>query len=200
MAQHTLILPNGDALSSGKMGPAIRYARVISRIWEGREKFPGAVCAAVAEIEIMDARECPLSPGEEFMLLKDGEQVGIFLVEEREKDGFACWRITAYDRVRKLDKRISLPEEECSLWELAHRVCRLCGVVLAESMPHPSALRAAIFPKGEGNHSPLWGGWPSKARSGEVTGRQVMKYIAREMGCYARMNPKGTLEFIQADR
>ncbi len=196
---HTLIRPNGDALSSGKMGPAIRYVRVISRIWEGREKLCGAVCAAVAEIEIMDARECPLSSGEEFVLLKDGEQVGIFLVEEIQKDDFACWRITAYDRVRKLDKKISLPEEECSLWQLAQRVCRLCGVVLAESMPHPSALRAATFPKGEGNAPPLWGGWPSKARSGEVTGRQVIKEIAKEIGCYGRMSPKGELKFIKAD-
>lgn len=192
---HTLILPNGNALSSGKMGPAIRYARVISQIWEGREKHPGAVCAAVAEIEIMDAKECPLSPGEEFVLLKDGEQVGIFLVEERENEGFACWRITAYDRVRKLDKEILLPEERSSLWELAEMVCKICGVSLCQNNVGGD-LRNAPFCLAYPFRS---SGTPTPTAYCRLTGRQIMKAIAREMGCYGRMSPKGELEFIKAE-
>lgn len=201
MAIHTLILPDGSAITSGKPGIAIRRVAVTSRIWEGREVKPGAVCAVMAEIEIMDASTCPLGPGEEFILLKDGAQVGVFLVEEAIPAGFACWQITAFDRVRKLDKEIPLPEEICSLGELAQSVCKMCGVSLAEEgIPHPSACSAATFPKGEGNNPPLWGGWPSKARSGEVTGRQVMKAIAKEMGCFARANQQGEIEFIRPEQ
>ena len=201
MAIHTLILPDGSAIASGKPGVAIRRVAVTSRIFEGREKQIGAVCAVLAEIEIMDAKVCPLRPGEEFVLLADGAQIGVFIVEEAEPDGFACWRITAYDRVRKLDREIPLPEKISSLWELAQSVCRECGVSLAEEgIPHPSACSAATFPKGEGNNPPLWGGWPSKARPGEVTGRQVMKLIAKEMGCFARANTAGALEFIKVEQ
>lgn len=205
MAVHTLHFSGGGCLSSGKPGPAIRCVRV-NRFLPQSQKI-GSAWAVLAEIEIMDARECPLRPGEEFTLLKDGEQVGIFLVEEIQKDDFACWRITAYDRMRKLDKMISLPKADCSLWQLAERVCRECGVSLClnnvggdlpDTPLHPELLlegNRRIEPRFPFGSS----GTPTPTEFCTHTGRQVMKEIAKEMGCFARANNQGEIVFIRCN-
>ena len=54
MEKHTIVLPDGRALSSGTEGTSIGSVKVTQNVNSGTELTPGSVCAALLELELMD--------------------------------------------------------------------------------------------------------------------------------------------------
>ena len=180
---HKLILTNGTVLSSGEAGAAIKKVTVTKSVCTDTELTVGAVCAAVAEIEIMDtAGVCPLKAGEEFALYREDTLLGTFTVETPKRLSSTRFQLTAYDPVAKLDENLDdflagLTGWPYPLGEFAGMVCQRCGATLdAETLPDTAAFVPAI--RGTG-----------------ITGRRLLSWVGEVTGCYLRAKPTGELEF-----
>lgn len=179
MGKHSILLPEGRVLSSGGRGPAIRRVTVTDRLPQGREKQSGAVCAVWVEIELMDSVRCPLNIGEEFVLYGQEGQLGVFRLEEAYSAGDGSWYLTAYDRVRLLDRDVTAWLSRLNRWPyradvLLKMLCAQCGVPLKEEK-WPEIL----LPRLEGAKG--------------ITGRQVMRQIARGLGGYVHATSEGEM-------
>lgn len=183
MEKHTIVLPDGRTFSSGVGGTSIGSVKLTQNVNSGTELTPGSVCAALLELELMDTGGvCPLQAGEEFTLLRDGEQVGIFTVEDPVRIGAARFSLTAYDRVAKLDKNLDKWLSSLTGWpypaeEFVRMVCAQCGVERdTEDLPN------GVFPI-------------KKFSATQVTGRLLVGWAAQIMGLFCRATPAGKLEF-----
>lgn len=180
---HKIILSDGTVLSSGQAGAAIKKVTVTRSVCGDRELTVGAVCAAVAEIELMDtAGVCPLKAGETFSLYREDKLLGIFTVETPKRLSSTGFSLTAYDFSAKLDKSLdgfleSLTDWPYTLQDFARMVCERCGVTLeTESMPDLICPVAAIHGSG-------------------ITGRRLMAWVGEVCGCFLQAKPAGTLAF-----
>ncbi len=180
---HKIILSDGTSISSGEAGTAIRRLTVTKSVCSAEELTLGTVCAAVAEIELMDTGGvCPLQAGEEFALYRDEKLLGIFTVETPKRLSAARFSVTAYDPVAKLDKNLDTWLQGLTDWpypmeEFAHMVCAQCGVTLSEEhIPGGVCIVPAITGSG-------------------ITGRRLLSWIGEVAGCFLRAKPTGELEF-----
>lgn len=180
---HKIILSDGREISSGAEGTAIRQVTVTKSVCAAEELTLGTVCAAVAEIEMMDTGGlCPLKAGEKFTLYRDGQLLGMFTVETPKRRSATRFLITAYDPVAKLDKNLDTWLQSLTDWpypmeDFAHMVCTECGVTLSEE------------------HIP-GGVYPVPAiRGSSITGRRLLSWVGEVAGCFLRAKPDGTLEF-----
>lgn len=183
MEKHSICLKDGSILSSGSGGSAIGAVKVTRTVNSGNELNPGSVCAAFVELEILDTGgSCPLKAGEEFTLFRGQEQVGIFTVENPERLGATRFSVTAYDHITKLDRNLDTWLAGLTGWpypleEFVRMICEKCGVVVnLTDVPN------GVFPVG-------------KISGTDLTGRQLMAYLAQIMGRFCRARPDGTLEF-----
>lgn len=188
MIRNLLVLLDGTEVFSGVPGEAaIQSVTVTAKVNPETELIPGGVCAAMMEATVIAPTGLPIQAGQEmalFSVYDDGHQTmtGIFQAEKPEKVSANIYKLTAYDRVSRLDKDISqwlygLTGWPYTLWELANMVCSHCGVTLKNTeLPN--------------------GTYPVAAFSGEgITGRQVMGWIAQAAGRFCRANAEGVLEF-----
>lgn len=183
MEKHTILLPDGQAFSSGAEGISIGSVQLTQNVNSGTELTPGSVCAALLELELMDTGGvCPLQAGQEFTLLRDGKQVGIFTVEDPVRIGATRFSLTAYDRVAKLDKNLDKWLAGLNNWpypaeEFVRLVCAQCGVEWdTQDLPN------GVFPI-------------QKFSATQVTGRLLVGWAAQIMGLFCRATPEGRLEF-----
>ncbi len=183
MEIHKILLSDGTAISSGRPGTAIGSVSLYRTVNNGRELNFGAVCAAVCRIELVDAGErCPLSSGEEFTLLRGEERLGVFTVEDPVRIAPGCFRLTACDRIVRLEENLDAWLDGLAGWPytaagFAGLVAERCGIPLS----------AAELP---------FGAYPVQAFSGtNITGRRLIGWIAQLTGTFARANPAGELEF-----
>ncbi len=187
MIRNLLILPDGTELFSGVTGqPAIRQATLTRDVNDGTELMPGAVCAAVLEATVFVPETLTLAAGQEVTLCHVADedtrtQVGIFLLQSVERRSRHLYRLTACDRVGKLDADLTgwlngLTGWPYTLQSFAGMVCAACGLTLS----------TASVPNGT---------YPvPKFTAGSVTGRQLMGFIAQAAGCFCRAGADGTLE------
>ncbi|MBQ3000396.1 MAG: hypothetical protein IJD63_01465 [Oscillospiraceae bacterium] len=180
---HRIILSDGTVLSSGAEGTAIRHLTVTKSVCSSEELTLGTVCAAVAEMELMDTGGvCPLQAGEEFALYRDGALLGVFTVETPKRLSSTRFSVTAYDPVAKLDKNLDTWLQSLTGWpypmeDFARMVCEKCGVTLSEEhIPGGVCIVPAI--QGSG-----------------ITGRQLLCWVGEVAGRFLRARPDGTLEF-----
>lgn len=184
MGKHSIRLADGSYISSGQEGVAIGSVSLHRTVNNGRELNFGAVCAAVARIELIDGGEVsPIAVGEEFALLgENGAQVGLFTVETAVRTGQGSYRITAYDRIARLEETLDswldgLTDWPYTLQSFAALVAQRCDIPLAAGELE------------QGSHT-------VRAFSGtNITGRQLIGWMAQIMGAFARANEKGELEF-----
>ncbi len=182
MEKHSIVLQSGQVISSGSGGASIGSVKLTRTVNSGTELTAGSVCAALLELELMDTGVCPLQAGEEFTLLRDGKQVGIFTVDTPKRVGRARFSITAYDRISRLDQNLEKWLDSLTLWpypleEFTKMVCKRCGLeVNGEDLPN------GVFPV-------------KKFTSSEVTGRRLIGWAAQIMGMFCTANDGGKLEF-----
>lgn len=186
MLKNLIELADGTQVFSGSPGTAVISVSLTRSVNTGTELNPGAVCAAMAEITLIDRGGISVQAGDEITLYSVDEQgtrqkTGIFIAEKPERQG-ALLKLTAYDRVIKLDKDLTGWLAELEAWpytlsQLAQMVCAACGVELA----------AGQLPNGDFQ--------VQKFTADGVTGRQLMGWIGQACCRFCRADPKGVLEF-----
>lgn len=186
MLRYLIALADGSEIFSGSPGTALMSVNLTRSVNTGTELSPGAACAAMVEITLLDMDGLSLTAGDELTLYTVDEQgnrqkIGIFITQKPERTG-ALLKLTAYDRLTKLDKDLTgwLADLEAwpySLSQLALLVCDACGVELA----------AVELPNGD---FPV-----QKFTADGVTGRQLIQWIGQACCRFCRADPEGVLEF-----
>lgn len=144
----------------------------------GKELTPGAVCATMVQLTLLDMRNVQISAGEALQLYRveeDGTRIalGEFLAEKPERNG-AILKLTAYDRLILLDRDLSLwlaglTDWPYSLQRFGEMVCNQCGLTLWEEE----------LPNGDFS--------VERFSADGVTGRQLLSWVAEAAGCFCRL-------------
>jgi hypothetical protein len=188
MEKTEIRLPDGRRISSGSgTSIAIREVKLTECVNSREELTLGSVCAAMVEITVLDpAGELLLAAGQELIISKTNDDgtsypVGVFIAEKPVRASANCVKITAYDRVSKLDKDLSewlasLDGWPYSLLEFGKMACETCGVTLVtDAFPHGDLSVQAFSGQG-------------------ITGRQILQWVAEIAGRFCRATPEGMLE------
>lgn len=183
MAIHTILLPDGRALTSGLgVSPSIRKVTLTQQVNTEQALTCGSVFSACLEAQLFCEEEMPVFVGDRVELQRNGEKQGVFYVQNLEKTGKGIYKLTAYDSLSLLDKEVSGWLESLSRWpytlqELAGLICAECGL----------SLKNEELPNGE---------FPVEAFSGRgITGRRVLSWIGQATGQFCRATPDGEVEF-----
>lgn len=186
MLKTLIVLPNGSEISSGP-GETISITRA-SHTGKANDKEDlsiGSACADALEISLLAAEDVPLTAGDEITLYKvDGEartKKGVYIVEKPTQATAYTVKLTAYDRVIKLDKDLtewisSLTEWPYKLIDFAHMVCDVCGLTLVtENIPNGDFLVNKFTKTG-------------------ATGRKLMRWIGEACCRFTKANADGNIE------
>ena len=173
--------------SGGAANYAIRNCTIIESVNSGDELTPGSACSACLDAQIIvKSQKIGLAAGQEIKLYKVDDTstetlVGIFSLETPTKKSDSIYKITAYDRVSKLDKDLSAWLKALSGWpyklsDFAKMVCNACGLTLStQDFPNGDFLVYQFNKAG-------------------VTGRQLMQWIG-EIACrFCRATAAGEIE------
>lgn len=188
MLKNLIVLPDGTELFSGEgTVNAIQKVTLTQRVNEGRELTLGSVCAGVLEVDLITPHGIlHILPETELTLYKvDGggtrTPAGIFRVESAVRIGAHRYRVTAYDRLCRLDRDLTQWLEGLDGWPytlttFAQMVCSACNLTLVnESLPN--------------------GDWEiPKFAAGNVTGRQLMQWVGQVCGRFCRATVDGSVE------
>lgn len=186
MERNLIVLDDGTEIFSGMPdGNAICWAELTEKVNEGQKLRPGAVCPAVLEAELLTPGDLHIPIGTDLELYKVSDtgarkKVGLFTVGDAIRPSPNRYRITAYDRLRRLDKDLtqwvdSLDGWPYSLQTFAQMVCNACNLYL----------RPEYFTNGE---------WPvHRFQVVSVTGRQLMRWVG-ELSCrFCRATSNGEI-------
>ena len=144
MLRNLIVLPGGREIFSGQPGVAIMECTLTRTVNSGEELTAGSVCSAMLEFDLIHPAEAELTAGQEVTLFHVAEngsrsQVGIFCLEKPVRTGTERCRVTAYDRVSKLDKDLTgwlhSRTSDCTLAEFARQVAAACGLTLTGDIP-----------------------------------------------------------------
>lgn len=189
MFRTILKLPDGREVSSGAgQQYVIRSFKLTEQVNDSKELTLGSVCANVLEAELQTPNGgLELLAGQEITVYRMDEEgsrhlLGQFVLEKPERPSANLLRITAYDRVRLLDRDVSQWLGSLNQWpypmiDFAHMVCDACGLELTND----------TIPNGD---------YPVQAfYSPKITARQLMQWIGEAAGRFCRATPEGKLEF-----
>ena len=189
MLRTILILPDGREVSSGiQSQTAIRTAKLTQCVNHGQELAPGAACADMLEIELQTPEGgLQISAGDELTVYKEDaagtrHKLGIFITEKPTRATANTLRLTAYDRVTKLDKDLTdwlagLDGWPYSLLTFSGMVCEACGLQFKNSS----------IPNGD---------YPVQAFSANgITGRKLTQWAGQIAGRFCRATTDGNIEF-----
>ena len=189
MTKYIIVLPDGTEIGSGADAVnAIASTKLTTATNSGTDLTLGSVCAAMVECTLITpGAGVNITAGDEIILYTENDtgrsKVGIFTVEKPTRPSANRTKITAYDRVTRLDKDLTawlgaLNAYPYTLKGLARMVCTACEVELAEQE----------IPNGDFEIR-------SKPTSATVTGRQLMRWIAEIAGRFVTANEDGVLEY-----
>lgn len=188
MVKTIIVLPDGTEISSGDpLKPGITSKTLTKMVNDGKELNVGSVCSAVLDVRIISPKgSLKISEGSEITVYEEDEtgtrtKTGIFIVEKPTRPTANTYRVTAYDRVVKLDKDLtewlsSLGAWPYTLYSLASMICSECGLTLKNDS----------IPNGDRQVQKL---------TGNVTGRSLMKYIGQACCRFGRATVDGEFEF-----
>lgn len=189
MLKNLIVLPDGTELFSGPgQVNALSRVTLTQSVNSGQELTLGSVCAAMLEARLI----CPggnlsIESGTEVTLYKVDDsgvrtQVGLFTLEKPTRSGANTYKLTAYDRVSKLDKDLTDWLAELDAWpytlfDFAGMVCQACGLTLAnDSLPNGDFQVLQFSAQG-------------------ITGRQLMAWIGEATAKFCRATADGQIEF-----
>lgn len=175
---YTIEFPDGQVISAGSAGSAIRSLRVSRAAFPSQSLEPGGVYAGELEAEFFD-EGLSLTAGDLLLLRQDGALVGTFLAQMPTTPTPGVRRVLAYDWVTRLDTDLSdwlagLTGWPYALSDFAQMVCAACGLTLTGELEN--------------------GDWPvARFAARGITGRQLMQWVC-QAGCrFCRAQPDGTL-------
>lgn len=182
MERNLIVLADGTEIASD----VICKVKLTEKVNEGKILNPGAVCPTVLEAELLTPGgklHIPTDSELTYYKVKDNgarELVGLFTVEDTFYPSPNRYAVTAYDRLRWLDKDLtawldSLDGWPYSLQTFAQMVCDACGVYL----------QPGYFTNGE---------WPvHRFTAANITGRKLMRWVG-ELSCrFCRAAPDGMI-------
>lgn len=188
MLKTLILLPDGSEIFSGTEGAAVISAVLTQCVNDSENLSLGSACANMLEADLYAPNgELTINAGDELTVYKVDEEgirhlQGYFTTEKPTRPTANTLRLTAYDRVAKLDRDLTdwladLNEWPYSLYEFASMVCAACGLTLAnDSLPNGD-YRIPVF----------------SARG--ITGRKLIQWIGEIAGRFCRATPDGRLEF-----
>ena len=188
MLNTIIVFPDGTEISSGvNTKNAIQSCTYTECVNSGTELTLGSVCSACVEIKLISTDgSLQISAGEELQIYKnDGNArrlLGIFIAEKPTKPSAYTMKLTAYDRISKLDKDLtefvsSLTGWPYSLYDMAKMVCDACGVSLINTEIQNGSYLVQKF------------------SADRITGRKIMQWIGEASGRFCRATADGKLEF-----
>lgn len=189
MLKTIIVLPDGMELSSGAgTTNAIQSITITECVNDAQELSLGSTCANMVELTVISpGGGFLISEGDEFTVYREDAEgirhkVGLFTSEKPTRASASSLKVTAYDRVSRLDKNLTawlskLTEWPYALYDLAQMVCEECGLTLInQEIPNGSYLVECFSAEG-------------------ITGRQIMKWIGEIAGRFCRATPNGEIEF-----
>ena len=189
MLKTILVLPDETQISSGiGTNQAVQSITVTQCVNEATELTAGSVCAAMIEARLLTpGGGLSIRAGDEVAVYRvdeDGQRfpVGLFTAQKPTRPSANTMALTAYDRVTWLDRELSGWLEGLDGWpytllEFAKMVCRECGVNLINQQ----------IPNGD---LPV-----QRFSAGQVTGRQLIRWVGQLAGRFCRATADGQLEF-----
>lgn len=189
MLKTIFVLPDGSELSSGTTHKsAIRHVTITECVNDSEELTVGSACANMIEADILTpGGGLTITAGDELAVYRQDDsgqrhKVGLFTAQKPTRPSANTMRVTAYDRMSRLDKDLSgwlkgLTDWPCPLYDFAVMVCREAGLTLANEVLPNGAYRIPKF------------------TADSLTGRTLIRWIGQIAGCFARINADGALEF-----
>ena len=185
MIRNLVVLPDGRELFSGSDGSAVIALELTETVNTGTELSPGAVCAAMAQLTLLDMGDLSIQAGDALTLYRvDGEEnralTGVFLAEKPQRNGNIL-TVTAYDRLLLLDKDLTHWLQQQNGWpytleSFGHMVCEECGLTMTEqTLPNGDFAVERFTAEG-------------------VTGRQLLSWVAEAAGCFCRLDGAGQVQ------
>lgn len=190
--KHLLVLADGTEIGSGQVGDnAIRSVSYTQTVADDTDLAPGAACACKLEIElwVQPGHALRITSGTEMTCYRldaagGREKIGVFRAVKPTKASRNTYKVYAYDAVSRLDGiqsawlRSIQGQFPMSLWAFARLVAQRCGVTIAnDALPRSGAYQVQAF------------------YADDLTGRQLLSWVAQAAGCFLRANADGALEF-----
>ena len=191
MKRNLFVLPDGTRIYSGvNENPAIKSVKYTRDVNSSTDLDYAAACAAAVDVELIDTVGSFSMLASTELIYKtvdaDGAetQVGCFLMEAPTKSSQNVYKFTAYDRMILLDKDISewlagLTEWPYTMRSLLVQACQKCGVALADNIELVN------------------GEYPVQKFVRQITGRQIVQWVAGANAAFATMTPEGLLTFTE---
>ena len=192
MPKHLLVLADGTEIGSGQVGDnAIRSVSYTQTVADDTDLAPGAACACKLEIElwVQPGHALRITSGTEMTCYRldaagGREKIGVFRAVKPTKASRNTYKVYAYDAVSRLDGiqstwlRSIQGQFPMTLWAFAQAVAARCGVTIANTaLPANGSYQVQAF------------------YSDDLTGRQLLSWVAQAAGCFLRANADGALEF-----
>lgn len=190
--KHLLVLADGTEIGSGQVGDnAIRSVSYTQTVADDTDLAPGAACACKLEIElwVQPGHALRITSGTEMTCYRldaagGREKIGVFRAVKPTKASRNTYKVYAYDAVSRLDGiqsawlRSIQGQFPMTLWAFAQSVAARCGVTIANTaLPANGSYQVQAF------------------YSDDLTGRQLLAWVAQAAGCFLRANADGALEF-----
>lgn len=198
MPKHLLVLADGTEIGSGQVGDnAIRSVSYTQTVADDTDLAPGAACACKLEVElwVQPGHALRITSGTEMTCYRldaagGREKIGVFRAVKPTKASRNTYKVYAYDAVSRLDGiqstwlRSIQGQFPMSLWAFAQAAAARCGVTIANTaLPANGSYQVQAF------------------YADDLTGRQLLAWVAQAAGCFLRANADGALEFAwYADR
>ena len=184
-----MLLPDGTEISSGlPSGNAIQSVSLTQVVNDAQVLNLGSTCAGSVEINLFSpGGGINITAGDEIILFRENDagertQVGVFITEKPIRPTSDTMKLTAFDRITKLDKDLGRWLYELSEWpytlrDFAVMVCNACGLTLVtEEIPNGDFLVQRF--------------------SGQsISGRKLMQWVGQAAGRFCRATPDGNIEF-----
>ena len=192
MPKHLLVLADGTEIGSGQVGDnAIRSVSYTQTVADDTDLAPGAACACKLEIElwVQPGHALRITSGTEMTCYRldaagGREKIGVFRAVKPTKASRNTYKVYAYDAVSRLDGiqstwlRSIQGQFPMTLWAFAQAVAARCGVTIANTaLPANGSYQVQAF------------------YADDLTGRQLLAWVAQAAGCFLRANADGALEF-----
>lgn len=192
MLKNILVLDDGTEIAAGKAGAnAIRALTVTETVSSTDDLFPGGACANKLEITIW------VEPGSA-LAITSGTRLhhyradaagtrtlcGTYWAVKPTRQSRNTYKIYAYDAVSKLDGMQSTwlrsiqGDFPMTLWAFAQAVAQRCGLAITNTeLPRSGDYQVQAF------------------YADNLTGRQLLAWVAEASGTFLRATPDGALEF-----
>ena len=191
MYKSILVLSDGAEIGSGVAGQnAIRSLTYTAAVSSTTDLSPGAACANKIEVVLW------VEPGDALRITSGTKltyyreeagrrtKVGTFWAVKPTKASRNTYKIFAYDAVSKLDGiqstwlRSIQSQFPMTLWSFAQKVAAQCGLTITNtSLPRNGSYQVQAF------------------YADDLTGRQLLSWVAQASGTFLRANADGELEF-----